>query len=142
MRNLILGTIVGLALAACASKAEQMAEAGKEPLGSQAALRFIADTTERGTADNGSDYVIYWDPSGEMRGLATWSGGSETDRGRWSVSEDGLFCRQWQEWRDGGEGCWRLYDAGEEVVFARVSGTARDGTLKKEEIVQGNVDNI
>ncbi len=142
MRILLALAMAVLAVAGCTTKAEQMAEAGKTPLSKEEVMLLVANTTERGVASTGADYVIYWDPSGEMRGEATWSGGSEIDRGTWSVGEDGLFCRQWENWVDGRQGCWRLYEDGDEIVWALVSGSGESSQQSRDEILTGNVENL
>lgn len=142
MRKSIALTVAALALAACASQAEKMAEAGKEPMSRQEVLDLMADSTERGVLDNGVDWVVYWDPSGEVRGLSTWSGGGERDRGTWSVSEDGVVCRKWEKWQDAQEGCWKFYEEGDQIVSARVSGSTGDHVQKRSDFEEGNVENL
>jgi hypothetical protein len=133
---------IGLGLGACSTAQDQMEEAGKELLTKSEVNDLIVDTTQSGIAPSGNNYIVYRSQNGEMRGKAWGSWGQSTDEGTYTVAEDGLYCAEWQDWNDGRERCWRVYEEGDDIVYAGVSGGADDIEVQKSDIVKGNPENL
>lgn len=144
MKSIALSTIIlGVALmfSACASLEEDLQEAGGKPMTSSEINAVVSDKTERGVNERGTAWVVYYDPSGEIRGNAVWSGGSETDKGTWKVTQDDMLCITFDKWRDGKERCWQLYRVDGELYFIGKKG---DVSSKKDDTTweDGNVENL
>jgi hypothetical protein len=131
-----------LLLGACSSAQDKMADAGKQPMTAEQVRASVVDKTYYGTTDRGIDWAMYRSAEGEMRGRSTWDGGSETDIGSWWVNDDGSYCAKWTNWQGGREGCWFIYDNGETLTFARLSGRAQDNEFDKVNIASGNPENL
>jgi hypothetical protein len=137
-----------MVLVACAQGPthEEMSKAGLEPMRPSEVKAFVANRTFSGVYEEDTTWTIYHDSVGNMRGSATWSGtwsgGSDTDKGRWSVAEDGRICRTWDEWLEDQEECWLLYNDGSKVNLVRVSGKAGSQTSDSFTVREGNPDNL
>lgn len=141
--NTSFALIIGLALAvsACESTEEEMADAGTAPMSASEIRAYVADKTAYGTTENGSKFAIYYDSSGEVRGKSNGSWGSSSDTGTWTVTNDDMLCLQFKKWRDGANRCWQLYDDGGMITWVGKVGPAKtssdDNTWK-----EGNVENL
>ncbi len=86
------------------------------------------------TMDTEKSYV-FWAPDG------TWKGKSKrghTDTGKYTIKDDGTYCRKWSEWRGGTEQCANIKKAGD--IYARV---ALDGTVASTfKILKGNPEGL
>jgi hypothetical protein len=143
MKHGVVATLViGLALGACSTAQERMEEAGKESLTKSEVSELMVGVTERGVAPSGSKYMVYRAENGEIRGKAWGSWGDDTDQGTYTIAEDGLYCSKWQNWNDGKERCWRVYEEGDDIIYAGVSGGAQDIEVQKSNIVEGNPENL
>ena len=140
--RVIASLAVGLSLAACATAQQEMAEAGKEPLNEGEVRELMVGVTEQGVGPNGSKYMVYRIESGEIRGKAWGSWGQSKDTGTYTIAEDGLYCSEWKQWNDGRKRCWRVYEEGDDIVYAAVSGGAKDMEVRKADIVEGNPENL
>jgi hypothetical protein len=134
--------VIGLGLGACSTAQERMQEAGKEPLTKSEVREEIVGVTERGVAPSGSNYMVYRADNGQIRGKAWGNWGQETDIGTYTIAEDGLYCSKWQKWNNGKERCWHVYDEGDDIIYAGVTGGAEDFEIQKSNIVEGNPENL
>jgi len=142
MKTGVTIAVLTLAIAGCTSAQEKMADAGKEPLSAEEVRNALSDATERGTNSEGTNYVVYRGPDGEIRGKAWGSWGTSTDTGTWSVEPDGTFCTQYNEWRDGIRRCWKIYEDGDTYVLAGVTAAAQDDEIRKDQLSDGNPENL
>jgi hypothetical protein len=140
-RTLVFG-MAAWTLAACASAEQDMQQADRDAMAAAEAQEFLADTTQYGRSRDGNSYVVYRAPDGEIRGRAWGSWGESFDTGSWSVDENGVYCAQWTEWRDGRRGCWRVYEEGNAIVFAAAAGDASDFDIAKSKLVDGNAEGL
>jgi len=111
------------------------------PVSAEEIRAFVADNTEYGVDEDGRDWALYYDPSGEVRGKMTWSGGPDHDSGTWEATADNMLCIKFKNWRDGKLRCWQSYNRNGELFWVGKIGTtksrATDNTWKK-----GNVENL
>ncbi len=129
------------AIAACTSTAEQLQKSNATKMTAEEIRILVVDKTVNGRTDTGSNWVVYYDASGEVRGKANWVGGSETDRGTWTVTENDQFCLTFTKWQDGRRRCWELYMSGGQLTWLGKSGGAESGP--DEDIWrEGNVENL
>ncbi|MDT8345521.1 MAG: hypothetical protein RQ752_13945 [Thermohalobaculum sp.] len=100
---------------------QDIVDRGALPLTAAEIRIYLADAT---LSHAGARRVwhVYLGADGTLTGLALADdGGSERNRGAWSVREDGgsgLICRQWQQdWAEGASGCATVYRFGADFVF-------------------------
>ena len=86
-----------------------------------------------GNSVKGRGFTLYYDPSGEVRGIE----GGERDSGRWWTEED-RFCFQWQNWVGGEAVCMHLWKTRKGLRRERVDGKYKD----KVKVKEGNVKNL
>ena len=82
------------------------------------------------TMDHEKAYV-FWGADGVLKGK---SKRGPTDTGKYSIKDDGQYCRKWDNWRGGSEECVKIKRAGDDFATVRLDGTVR-GTFK---IMKGN----
>lgn len=140
--RVIAALVAGLWMAACTTAQDRMEESGTEPLTKSEVSEMMVGVTEKGVAPSGSNYMVYRSAKGEMRGKAWGSWGQDTDVGTYTISSDGLYCSKWQSWNNGQERCWRVYEDGDDIVYAGVSGGAKDMEVRKANIVEGNPEDL
>ncbi len=144
MKRVVLWSVVVLTLAAgvgCETTEEALKESGVPALNSNAIKALFSDKTVNGVNKKGTKWVIYYDPSGEVRGRAQWTGGSETDSGTWEATQDDMICLQFKKWRDGKLRCWQLYEHDGKLTWVGKKGpaeTSEDDDTWRE----GNVENL
>lgn len=130
-----------LALSACSSLEKDLKESGAKPMTKGEIKTLYADKTVNGVSENGSNWVVYFDPSGEVRGRSNWSGGSDKDSGTWQATEDDMICIQFRKWQNGRLRCWQLY-----LVDGKLTYIGRKGGAETQEDddtwVEGNVENL
>lgn len=105
---------------------------GTDPLTAAEIRIYLRDSTLTHTGET-RDWHVYLAPEGALFGL----GVNREDRsevratGRWTVVEDGLLCREWDnDWGGGIAGCARVYRYGEDYVF--VARSAAEGEEPRE----------
>jgi hypothetical protein len=118
--RLISTVIIGIALTACASKppplGPQPTSAALGPALTAPEIRneIVGNTgigTRTGTA---STWRMYVAPDGTLASSSL----QPPDRGTWHITDDGLFCMQWQRSWDGQPVCQSVHKAGIAVQFA------------------------
>ena len=70
-------------------------------------------------------FASHHSPDGTMSAKSWWFGGAEQTVGRWRVTEDGLYCRTWNNfWAQGKEGCFSVAQSTEDgrLIFDHVDG--------------------
>ncbi|MEO1776217.1 MAG: hypothetical protein AAFS07_14820 [Pseudomonadota bacterium] len=108
-----LSTISLIVLMSCTSTEERLVADGVVPLTGPEVSALVSGNT-LSTKGDGWTHDTFIDASGRLTGRAVWNGGSETADGVWEVTEDGLYCRDWEnDWAGGGYGCSRVYPAGD-----------------------------
>lgn len=90
----------------------------------------IKKTFAGNTMDHTKVYV-FWAPDGTIRGKAKQS--DATDTGKYTISDDGIYCRAWDNWRGGSEQCGHIAKSGDE--YARIVDGDVQSTFK---ILKGN----
>ncbi len=100
-----------------------------------------ADKTVNGVNEKGSKWVVYYDPSGKVRGRANWSGGSETDTGIWEATQDDMFCIKFEKWQDANRRCWQVYMVDGKLNYIGKVGDAKS-EVDKDTWRQGNPENL
>jgi len=117
VKNLLLGCIAVLGLAACAHPAPlgPPIVASSEPGLSAAAVRqAVAGNTGTGTMSGSHiTYSMYLAPDGAAEAKLP----TGIDRGSWRLTEDGQWCAKWQLFRGGTEYCQRVYQDGDVYKF-------------------------
>lgn len=144
-----LALIFGIALAvsACESTEGRMEQTGESPqadansMSASEITDYVADKTAYGTIENGSEFAIYYDPSGEVRGKSSGSWGTSSDTGTWKVTADDMLCLKFKKWRNGANRCWQLYDEGGTITWVGRVGPANTGP-DDDTWKQGNVENL
>ena len=111
------------------------------PLSADDIRVFVADKTEYGVNEKGRNWALYYDPSGEVRGKTTWSGGSDHDSGTWEATADNMLCLQFKKWRDGKLRCWQVYNRSGELVWIGKIGTTKGGASDST-WTQGNEEDL
>lgn len=124
MMRLIVTTLAAtLALTACqttdpASKGDALVAEGWQSLDAAAMEASLVNHTHVGALKDGREWAAYYLPDGTMRGLV----GDRADSGTYTIAEDGTYCRRWNTFVNGAEGCARYYQRGTEMSGVRVSG--------------------
>ena len=70
---------------------------------------LVSNKTWYGTNDRGRKWVVYFDPSGEVRAKSSSTSRTQRDNGTWEVTADERLCVQFNVWRDGKKRCWQIY---------------------------------
>ena len=135
-RIMVLGFAL-LALAACAdgykdefkdpnpvAKDTDVVDRGIPSL-SAAEIKVYLSNSTLSHQGNKRKWHIYLGDDGTLRGLSeTEDGGKERARGTWKATPEGLICRQWDnDWGGGQNGCAKVYQYGNEYVFAATDAT-------------------
>ncbi|NIP45459.1 MAG: hypothetical protein GWN21_02375 [Gammaproteobacteria bacterium] len=80
---------------------------------------LLTGNTFTGHSDStDSDYHVYYKSDGTMYGLifsGPWKG--KRDDGRWSITDEKGYCRQWSQWREAQQECFKFYRDGEKLVY-------------------------
>jgi hypothetical protein len=63
----------------------------------------------------------------------------QTDEGTWEITDDGLFCRQWNNFGGGKKACFIYFKKGDEYEYWYADGSAMRGKFK---IRPGNPENL
>ena len=122
-RIMILLAVAVSSLWGCASTAERMAKKGIEPLTADELRTTLPGNSvyERGDT---WEYTGYLRSDGTLFGRSWWDGGEETATGKWEITDEGLYCRDWDnDWGGGGYGCLRMYRDGDKIVYDWASGS-------------------
>ena len=102
---------------------------------------FVSNKTAYGESEKGREWVVFYDPSGEVRGESTGPGGLSRDTGTWTATDDDMLCIQFKKWRDGKLRCWQVYRRGEELTWAGKVGDASSG-VGAATWKTGNLENL
>lgn len=78
---------------------------GWVPLDAPALTSVLHDHTHWGTGTGGNQWAVYYRADGTMSGKSD----EHTDAGVYRVTEDGIYCRTWNNWGDAREGCVRMF---------------------------------
>ncbi len=93
-----------------------------------------ADEITKAFIGNTMDHAkvwLLWEPDGKLRGKS--KRGGQEDTGKYTISDDGTYCRAWTNWRGGEEQCGQIATVGDE--YARIV----DGEVQsKFKILKGN----
>jgi len=74
---------------------------------------------------------VFWRADGTLTGKSKSSGSK--DGGKYSISDDGTYCRAWNKWRGGAEQCGKVGKVGD--MYARIV----DGEVQSQfKILKGN----
>ena len=135
MRNsVILFALAAFALAGCQQGPTQkeMAEKGNKPLNASQTRTVLAGNTLQGTGDDPSvTWTTYFATDGTARGKASWPSGSNSDSGKWKVSENGQFCTSgWSTWDTAG-GCHTVYRDGNTLIMFQDGEFDQEATIKQ-----------
>ncbi len=97
-----------------------------------------ADEIRKAFVGNTMDHkkvYVFWAPDGTLKGK---SKRGPTDTGKYTIKDDGTYCRTWSEWRGNSEICGAIKKAGDD--YARVAG---DGTVVSTfKILKGNPEGL
>jgi hypothetical protein len=98
-----------------------------------------ADEIKKAFVGNTMDHekvYVFWAPDGTLKGKL--KGRDVEDTGKYTIKDDGTYCRAWSEWRGGTEQCAKIKKAGD--FYARV---ALDGTVASTfNILKGNPEGL
>ena len=78
---------------------------------------------------------------GTMSARSWWFGGDQRTTGTWYVSDDGLYCRTWDNlWAEGKEGCFTVAQAAEDgsLIFDHVRGLPGSDKRYVYQVLLGN----
>ena len=81
------------------------ATASAEPLSSEEIVKLLTGTTVTTMDNRGRDLYVKFKSDGTLAGERVGGGGVEKDDGKWWTEKSGLFCLQWENWRQGKERC-------------------------------------
>lgn len=126
-------------LMGCATAEQKLADGGATQLSAAEVIQLMSDATYR-VSGAGFDFVGYNRIGGSMIGRTTAGGSSETAGGVWSVNDEGLFCREWNnDWAGGEEGCFAIYnDGGQYVAVHRTGSVGSNPVSRYDSIEKGN----
>ncbi len=97
-----------------------------------------ADEIRKAFVGNTMDHkkvYVFWAPDGTLKGK---SKRGPTDTGKYTIKDDGTYCRAWGRWRGGSEQCAKIKKAGD--FYARV---ALNGTVASTfKILKGNPEGL
>jgi hypothetical protein len=96
---------------------------------------FPGNTATGETVFGGGGHV-YHEPNGKLL-IRTFSG--QTDRGTWEITEDGQFCRQWNNFGGGKKTCFIYFTKGGEYEYWQAGGSRMRGKFK---LRLGNPENL
>lgn len=82
----------------------------QERLSASEVTSSFSGNTISGKTEKGADFHVYHNPNGQMSGQARLA---FYDVGRWSVTDEGEYCRQWTHWREGARDCFEVFRVGE-----------------------------
>ncbi|MEL6266246.1 MAG: hypothetical protein AAFR52_11475 [Pseudomonadota bacterium] len=139
MRSLI-ASLVGVALlAGCQTTEEKLVEGGAQPLTADEVAALVVGNTLY-TASDRWRHHSYYAPDGTAAGRTTWDGGEESASAVWEISEDGLWCRDWDnDWGGGEHGCQAVYPAGDgDYWFIYRRGSHGETKDFKVTVLEGN----
>ncbi len=74
------------------------------------------------TLDTGKVYV-FLAPDGTLRGQL--KGRDVEDTGKYTIKDDGQYCRKWNKWRGGSEECVTVKRAGDDFATVHLDGSVR-----------------
>ncbi len=98
-----------------------------------------ADEIKKAFVGNTMDHekvYVFWAPDGTLRGRLKRR--DMEDTGKYTIRDNGTYCRKWSEWRGGTEQCANIKKAGD--IYARV---ALDGTVASTfKILKGNPEGL
>jgi len=117
----IFSTVVGVSAVAAAEVKTLSADEIKKA--------FIGNTMDH------EKVWLFWAPGGEIRAK---SKRGPTQKGTYRITDDGQYCRKYEEWRGGSEECVKIKTAGDDFATVRLDGTVR-GTFK---ILKGNPEGL
>ena len=93
-----------------------------------------ADEIKKAFVGNTMDHeriYVFWAPGGTLKGKLK---SGPTSTGKYTIKDDGTYCRTWSTWRGGTEVCGPIKKAGD--FYARL---AMDGTVVSTfKILKGN----
>jgi hypothetical protein len=89
-------------------------------------------TVLSGNSITGKGFTLYYDPSGEVRGIE----GGKRDKGKWSAKSDRM-CVKWDNWMNGRELCMFLKKDGNLLHRKNTAGTYEDVVELREGNVKG-----
>ena len=119
----LIGVTLTMAIAGCQTadpmaKQNALAADGWQRLDAQTLRAATIGMTHSGTVKDGRVWAVYYEPDGTMRG----SVGTDADTGTYTIAEDGTYCRKWNKFVKGREGCAQHYQRGNEIMGVKVSG--------------------
>ena len=88
-----------------------------------------------GNTMNHEKIWAFFDPDGTLRAKSKGRGAEET--GKYTISDDGIWCRQWKKWRGGNKVCGKIVKAGDE--YGRLEDGEVGATWK---ITKGNPEGL
>ncbi len=118
---LVFSTVVGVSAVA--------AQEVKTLTADEVRKAFIGNTLDTGKT------FVFWGADGVIKGK---SRRGPTDTGKYSIKDDGQYCRKWENWRGGSEECVMIKRAVDDFATVRLDGTVR-GTFK---ILKGNPEGL
>ena len=77
---------------------------------------------------------VFWGPEGQLRAK---SKRGPTETGTYSISDKGIYCRKWDNWRGGLEQCGNVGKAGD--MYARIVNGIVESTFT---ILKGNSEGL
>ena len=89
---------------------------------------FIGNTLDTGGV------VVFFDANGVIKGKK----GKHSDTGRYSIKDDGQYCRQWKKWKGGTESCVMIKREGDKFSTVLSDGTVRSTS----KMLKGNPEGL
>ena len=112
---------------------------GLSTVSAQEPKTLSADEIKKAFVGNTMDHervYVFWTTDGTLKGQM--KGRDVEDTGKYTIKDNGTYCRTWSEWRGGTEQCARIKKAGD--VYARV---VLDGTVASTfKILKGNPEGL
>jgi adenylate cyclase len=108
----------------------------RKSLTSLALRSLFPGNTATGETVFGGGGHVYHVPDGKLL-IRTFSG--QTDQGIWEITEDGQFCRQWNNFGGGKKTCFIYFTKGSEYEYWYPDGSRMAGKFK---LKVGNPDNL
>lgn len=97
---------------------------------------LLSGNTLSGRTERGADFHVYHSANGQTSGQARLS---YYDVGSWDVTDNGEYCRQWTNWREGARDCFEVFRVGDNHYRIKAVNYHYDSSFR---IQEGDPENL
>jgi hypothetical protein len=111
-RLFIVGLLCALIGVGCKTDQERCVSSGGKLLGASEVQKVYKGNTMSGEVPaQAMQFQIFYAVDGQMAGRVTYAGATDTDRGSYLISPNGMLCARWTKWQVF-NGCIGIYQEG------------------------------